>query len=148
MSIRGKRRLASEMNVVPYIDVMLVLLIIFMVTTPLLTTGVEVDLPNAPAQTMDFDEENEPIVLSVQRNGDMFLNVGENPDQALAPGDVTRIAAAIMRERPEAQVAVKGDGNGAYGNVVRGMVLLQRAGAQQVGLLTEDVDNANEKDAG
>jgi len=148
MSIRSKRRLASEINVVPYIDVMLVLLIIFMVTTPLLTTGVEVDLPNAAAETMDFDEENEPIVLTVQRDGGMFLNLGANPDQPLAPDDVTRIAAAIIRERPEAQVAVKGDGNGAYGNVVRGMVLLQRAGAEQVGLLTEDIDDANDNGNG
>jgi TolR protein len=141
MSIRGKRRLASEINVVPYIDVMLVLLIIFMITTPLLTTGVEVDLPQAPAETMDFSEENEPIVLSVTRDGDLYLNVGEDSDAALSPDQVTDIASRVIRARPDAPVAVRGDGAGSYGNVVRGMVLLQRAGAAQVGLLTDGIDD-------
>jgi biopolymer transport protein TolR len=141
MSVRGKRRLASEINVVPYIDVMLVLLIIFMITTPLLTTGVEVDLPQAPAETMDFSEENEPIVLSVTRDGDLYLNVGEDSDAALSPDQVTDIASRVIRARPDAPVAVRGDGAGSYGNVVRGMVLLQRAGAAQVGLLTDGIDD-------
>ncbi len=139
MSMRAKRRLASEINVVPYIDVMLVLLIIFMVTAPLLSTGVEVNLPQAPADTMDFSEENQPIVLSVNESGELYLNIGETPDQPLEPAEVTRIAAAVLRERPDAPVAVRGDGRGDYANVVRGMVLLQNAGAEQVGLLTDDV---------
>lgn len=137
----GKRRLASEINVVPYIDVMLVLLIIFMVTAPLLTTGVEVELPQAPAQTIDFGEENQPIVLSVTSDGSLYLNVGETPDQALSPDEVTSIASRVIQSRPDAPVAVRGDGGGSYGNVVRGMVMLQRAGAQQVGLLTDDIDD-------
>lgn len=141
MGIRGKRRLASEINVVPYIDVMLVLLIIFMVTAPLLTTGVEVDLPQAPAETIDFGEENQPIVLSVTSDGEMYLNVGEDSAAALSPDEVTDIASRVIRARPEAPVAVRGDGGGSYGNVVRGMVLLQRAGAQQVGLLTDGIDD-------
>ncbi len=141
---RGKRRLASEINVVPYIDVMLVLLIIFMVTAPLLTTGVEVDLPQAPAQTIDFGEENQPIVLSVTSDGSLYLNVGSDPDQALSPDEVTATAAKVIQARPDAPVAVRGDGAGSYGNVVRGMVMLQKAGAQQVGLLTDDInDEAN-----
>ncbi|MES1930281.1 TolR protein [Salinisphaera dokdonensis CL-ES53] len=141
MGIRGKRRLASEINVVPYIDVMLVLLIIFMVTAPLLTTGVEVELPQAPAETIDFSEENEPIVLSVTSDGGLYLNVGENTDSALSPEQVTDIASRVIRARPDAPVAVRGDGSGSYGNVVRGMVLLQRAGAEQVGLLTDGIDD-------
>ncbi len=139
MSMRAKRRLASEINVVPYIDVMLVLLIIFMVTAPLLSTGVEVSLPQAPANSMDFTKENQPIVLTVTENGDLYLNIGETPDQPLAPADVTRIAGAVLGERPDAPVAVRGDGAGDYANVVRGMVLLQNAGAAQVGLLTDNV---------
>lgn len=146
MSIRGKRRLASEINVVPYIDVMLVLLIIFMVTAPLLTTGVEVELPQAPAETMDFSQENEPIVLSVTRDGSLFLNVGENSDEPLTPEQVTDIASRVINARPDAPVAVRGDGSGSYGNVVRGMVMLQRAGAQQVGLLTDGMDDSLEPD--
>ncbi|WP_353248968.1 protein TolR [Salinisphaera sp. T31B1] len=141
---RGKRRLANEINVVPYIDVMLVLLIIFMVTAPLLTTGVEVDLPEAPAETIDFGAENQPIVLTVTGDGSLYLNVGENPDQSLDPAQVTSIASRVIQARPDAPVAVRGDGAGSYGNVVRGMVMLQRAGAKQVGLLTDDIsDEAN-----
>jgi biopolymer transport protein TolR len=143
MSIRGKRRLASEINVVPYIDVMLVLLIIFMVTAPLLTTGVEVDLPDASAQVLDT-EDNDPIVLSVTRDGELYLNVGANPDQPLSSDEVTDIASRVIRERPDAPVAVKGDGSGSYGNVVRGMVMLQRAGAEQVGLLTDNIDDSED----
>ncbi|MBS62642.1 protein TolR [Salinisphaera sp.] len=141
MSIRGKRRLASEINVVPYIDVMLVLLIIFMVTAPLLTTGVEVDLPDASAQVLDT-EDNDPIVLSVTQDGQLYLNVGANPDQPLSSDEVTDIASRVIRERPDAPVAVRGDGSGSYGNVVRGMVMLQRAGASQVGLLTDNIDDS------
>ncbi|MES1933046.1 Biopolymer transport protein [Salinisphaera shabanensis T35B1] len=143
MSIRGKRRLASEINVVPYIDVMLVLLIIFMVTAPLLTTGVEVDLPDASAQVLDT-EDNDPIVLSVTRDGELYLNVGANPDQPLSGDEVTDIASRVIRERPDAPVAVKGDGSGSYANVVRGMVMLQRAGAEQVGLLTDNIDDSED----
>jgi biopolymer transport protein TolR len=144
MGIRGKRRLASEINVVPYIDVMLVLLIIFMVTAPLLTTGVEVDLPDAQAQVMDTEEED-PIVLSVTRDGELYLNVGSDPDAPLSGAQVTDIASRIIRERPDAPVAVKGDGAGNYANVVRGMVMLQRAGAEQVGLLTDQIEDAEDE---
>lgn len=134
----GKRRLAHEINVVPYIDVMLVLLIVFMVTAPLLTTGVEVNLPNAPAEPMDFAEENEPIILTVKRNGDMYLNIGANPDEPVSGEQVRRLTATVLERRPRAPVAVRGDTEGAYGNVVRGMVLLQAAGAERVGLLTDN----------
>lgn len=139
MSVRGnKRRLTAEMNVVPYIDVMLVLLIIFMVTAPLLTTGVEVNLPQASAQSMDIDPENEPLILTVKSNGDYHLNVGDNPDQPVSADEVRQLASTVLRRRPEAPVAVRGDTSGQYGNVVRGMVLLQQAGAGQVGLLTDN----------
>lgn len=134
----GKRRLAHEINVVPYIDVMLVLLIIFMVTAPLLTTGVEVNLPRAPAEPMDFAEENEPVILTVKADGRMYLNVGAEPDQPLDAAEVRRLTAAVLERRPDAPIAVRGDTDGAYGNVVRGMVLLQQAGAQRVGLLTDN----------
>lgn len=134
----GKRRLAHEINVVPYIDVMLVLLIIFMVTAPLLTTGVEVNLPNAPAEPMDFAEENEPIVLTVKRDGSMYLNIGANPDQPVTEEQVRKLTASVLQQRPRAPVAVRGDTEGAYGNVMRGMVLLQAAGAERVGLLADN----------
>lgn len=139
MRMRGKRRLNAEINVVPYIDVMLVLLIIFMVTAPLLTNGVEVDLPNAPAETLDV-ENDEAIVLTVTVDGELSLNVGDNPDTPLSPSEVQQIVARVISARPDAPVAVRGDGAGSYGNVVRGMVMLQQAGAERVGLLTDQVE--------
>lgn len=145
MSIRKKRRLTAEINVVPYIDVMLVLLIIFMVTAPLLTTGVDVNLPKAQAKAVDFGPKNQPIVLTIQKDGEMSLNVGQHPDQTLPPAAVRRIVSKIISSRPDAPVAVKADGAGTYANVVQGMVLLQQAGAKQVGLITQNVNKASDK---
>ncbi|MDN5863077.1 MAG: protein TolR [Salinisphaera sp.] len=133
----SKRRLAYEINVVPYIDVMLVLLIIFMVTAPLLTAGVQVNLPNAQAQPMHISPENEPLILTVQADGNLYLNVGENPEQPISPEEVLRLASIVLKQRPQAPVAVRGDEAGDYGDVLRAMVLLQQAGAQRVGLLTD-----------
>ncbi|MDA3920147.1 MAG: protein TolR [Salinisphaera sp.] len=140
MSSRSKRRLAAEINVVPYIDVMLVLLIIFMVTAPLLTTGVKVNLPKAPAKVMQKKDDH-PIVLAIKPNGDMSLNVGESPDKTVSPDQILSTVSKILRSRPDAQVMVRGDGAASYSDVVRGMVILQRAGASQVGLLTDNKDN-------
>lgn len=136
---RGKRRLANEINVVPYIDVMLVLLIIFMVTAPLLTSGVKVDLPHAPAQPLEFDQDNEPLILTVQSDGSLYLNIGPDPKAAITPQDVIKYATIALQKRPERAVAVKGDNAGAYGDVVRAMVLLQQSGAIKVGLLTDNL---------
>lgn len=131
------RRLAHEINVVPYIDVMLVLLIIFMITAPLLTTGVDVDLPSAPAKPLQFSEQNEPLILTVKANGELYLNIGPHPHQPIDAEAVRKYASIALEKRPRRPVAVRGDTDGAYGNVVRGMVLLQQAGASQVGLMTE-----------
>ena len=140
MSIRSKRRLAAEINVVPYIDVMLVLLIIFMVTAPLLTTGVNVNLPKAPAKVMEKKDDH-PVVLTVQPNGDMSLNVGDQPDTPLSSDDISSTVSKVLQARPDAQVMVRGDGSASYSNVIKGMVILQRAGAAQVGLLTDNDDD-------
>ncbi|MGN8159483.1 protein TolR [Salinisphaera sp. RV14] len=147
MRSRKKRRLTAEINVVPYIDVMLVLLIIFMVTAPLLTTGVNVNLPKAPAKVLDMKNDH-PIVLTVTANGDMSLNVGPSPDKPLSPDQITSTVSKVLHERPNAPVAVRGDGSGAYANVVRGMVLLQRAGAGHVGLITNNIDKSKRGSGG
>lgn len=139
MSMRARRRLTSEINVVPYIDVMLVLLIIFMITAPMLTTGVKVDLPDAQAKPMESNDNQQPIVLTVNSNGEMYLNIGETPDQPLEPAAITQIAAKVIEQRPSVPVVVKGAGSGAYANVVQAMVLLQKAGADKVGLLTDNI---------
>ncbi len=141
----SKRRLASDINVVPYIDVMLVLLIIFMVTAPLLTTGVQVNLPQAPAEPMDISEENEPLILTVKANGELYLNIGDNPDRPISADRVEALAARVIEQRPDVPVAVRGDTEGRYGEVVRGMVLLQRAGAARVGLMTDHAEDGEER---
>ncbi len=133
---RAKRRLMGEINVVPYIDVMLVLLIIFMVTAPLLTQGVQVELPEASAENLPPDD-SQPIVVTVNRDGELFLNIGENPDAPLDDELIVALVEKVLRNRPETPVMVKGDEAVDYGSVVRAMTLLQQAGAPSVGLVTE-----------
>ncbi len=135
-----KRRAMSEINVVPYIDVMLVLLIIFMVTAPLLKQGVEVDLPDAPAKALDVNSP-EPIVITVDREGLVFLNVSPTPDSALdADTLVTEVQQALAAEK-DRPVMVRGDRNGVYQNVISVLVNLQQAGIESVGLVTEPGDD-------
>lgn len=136
---RGGRRLMGEINVVPYIDVMLVLLIIFMITAPLLTQGIEVDLPKADAEPLDQQSlrDNEPLILTVTGDGRMFLNIGEDEDTALEARIIVARAAAVMRRAPKTPMLVRADTAVPYGRVVEGMVLLQAAGAERVGFVTE-----------
>jgi biopolymer transport protein TolR len=137
MRRRSRKRFMADINVVPYIDVMLVLLVIFMVTAPLLQQGVEIDLPKVADTQSLPTEEQKPIILSVDRNGVYFLNVAENPRQPLDAERVLARAAEVLRASPRLPVLVKADQRVDYGAVVRAMVLLQRAGAAKVGLLTE-----------
>lgn len=132
-----KRRLAHEINVVPYIDVMLVLLVIFMITAPLLTQGVEVNLPDAASQTLPYDEDNEPIVLSVDAQGQYYLNRGEDPSSPLADDEITRIVSNILKHKPQTSVVVEGDQAVEYARVMQAMSLLQGAGVKQLGFATE-----------
>ena len=131
-----KRRLMGEINVVPYIDVMLVLLIIFMITAPLLTQGVKVDLPKAAAEPLP-PHAQKPMVLSVDREGRLYLNIGANPEAALDENTLAARATAQLRRAPDTQVLVKADSAVAYGRVVQAMVILQHAGAPRVGLVAE-----------
>ena len=133
----ARRRLASEMNVVPYIDVMLVLLVIFMITAPLLTQGVDVDLPDADAARMAFDPNNEPVVLSVDVAGDMYLSVGDNPDAPISRDEVIRIVRTLIERRPNVGIIVEGDGQVPYEAVMRAMAALQTAGARKIGFAAD-----------
>jgi biopolymer transport protein TolR len=135
MSRRRGRKLMGEINVVPYIDVTLVLLIIFMVTAPMLSQGIKVDLPQAAAEPIEPDDL-EPLLLSVDAAGAMYLNLGD-PERALPPDQLLEVASAALRREPNRPVLVKADKAVAYGRVVEGMVLLQQAGAQKVGFVTE-----------
>ncbi len=136
-SSRRRRKLMGEINVVPYIDVMLVLLIIFMVTAPMLSQGIKVDLPQAASEPIP-SERLDPLLLSVDATGAMYLNLG-NPRQSLEPARLLELASAALRREPERPVLVKAHKAVAYGRVVEGMVLLQQAGARKVGFVTEPI---------
>jgi biopolymer transport protein TolR len=126
----------SQINVVPYIDVMLVLLVIFMITTPLLTQGVHVDLPKAAAKPMSA-EQKKPLEVTVDVDGNYYLSVGEHPKQPIDAETLVARVAAVLRNQPKTPVMVRGDQNVPYGKVVFAMVLLQKAGAPSVGLVTK-----------
>ncbi|MDE2221213.1 MAG: protein TolR [Gammaproteobacteria bacterium] len=129
----------GEINVVPYIDVMLVLLIIFMITAPLLTQGIKVELPKAAAEPIDARAVNnlEPLVLSVDARGRLYLNVGANPQLPIDDATVLARATAALRRAPQRVVLVKGDAAVNYGRIVTAMAMLQQAGASKIGFLTE-----------
>ncbi|MEM9172906.1 MAG: protein TolR [Pseudomonadota bacterium] len=134
----NKRRLMGEINVVPYIDVMLVLLIIFMVTAPLLTQGIEVNLPKANAAPLENPGEDvTPIVLSVDAQGALYLNAGEDKERPVDAGEIVRLVGVILKRRPDTKVLIKADTAVSHGRVVDAMVLLQRGGAQSVGIITD-----------
>jgi biopolymer transport protein TolR len=143
-SIKGRRRPMAEINVVPYIDVMLVLLVIFMITAPLLNLGVEVELPKADAEPMETEQNQEPLVVTVLQNGDLYLNAGGDLDgtsSGLIDGDtLVTTVSAIVRRNPEIQVLVGGDERVGYGQVYNVMVLLQKAGVTKVGLMSDPLD--------
>ena len=131
-----RRRMLAEINVVPYIDVMLVLLVIFMVTAPMLMQGVEVDLPDADAAPVK-DQDAEPLIVSINDRGQLFLNIGAGEKQALELATIRQRVAAVLRRTPDKPVLVWGDQKVAYGDVVLVMNALQEAGAPTVGLVTE-----------
>lgn len=130
MEIRSKRRLASEINVVPYIDVMLVLLIIFMVTAPLMTSGVEVELPETDNTQSNQQTDEEPVVLTVDKNGLMYLDVGAKQyDEPLEDAEIIEISSRVVAGSPDKSFYVRADKNVPFGPVLRAMDLLKQAGA-------------------
>ena len=136
MRQRIKKRPMSEINVVPYIDVMLVLLIIFMVTAPLLSQGVKVDLPQAPSSPLPPNEK-EPVIVNVDKDGNYFINYGENQDKPVSADVLVTRVSALLKYQPGIPVLIGGDANVPYGDVVLVMTLLQQAGAPSVGMITD-----------
>ncbi len=134
-SRRRKRKLKAEINVVPYIDVMLVLLIIFMVTAPLLNLGVDIELPQSNAKSMQ--EKKDPVIVSVDRAGNYFLTVEAGSNEAVTAEQLEAKIGAIVRQNPQVPVFVAGDGSANYQKVMDAMVLLQEAGVQRVGLMSQ-----------
>ncbi len=130
-----RKKLMSEINVVPYIDVMLVLLVIFMITAPLLSQGVKVDLPQAAARPVDT-KDTETLVVTITSKGEYYLD-----DRKITPGALSQKVAGTLRLRPQTPVLVRGDHRVPYGDVVKAMTLLQGAGAPSVGLVTQPPRN-------
>ncbi len=137
MAVRNKKRKPmAEINVVPYIDVMLVLLVVFMITAPLLMQGVEVDLPQAPSEPLD-SEQDEPLIVSVKQDGSFYLNLGQDQNAPKPMTQIQDIVGKVLREKPQTPILVWGDHRVPYGEVVGVMTSLQAAGAPSVGLVTE-----------
>ncbi|MBC6903879.1 protein TolR [Saccharophagus sp. K07] len=136
MATPNKRKPMAEINVVPYIDVMLVLLVVFMVTAPLLMQGVKVDLPQAPSAPID-NKEDEPLIVSVKTDGTYYLNLGQDQQAAKPLKEITDTVSKVLRQKPSTPVLVWGDTAVPYGTVVALMTELQAAGAASVGLVTD-----------
>ncbi|MFG1491663.1 protein TolR [Oceanospirillum sp. HFRX-1_2] len=134
---RKPKKLVAEINVVPYIDVMLVLLVIFMVTAPILTQGVKVELPEAVSAPLDVNEDDLPLIVAVKKSGEYFLELGPDKEQSIDPADLSLKVGKITRQNPAVQVLVRGDKNVEYGAVVQLMSVLQQAGARNIGLLSQ-----------
>lgn len=134
---RKPKKLVAEINVVPYIDVMLVLLVIFMITAPVLTQGVQVELPEAVSAPLDIDENELPLIVAVKKSGEYFLELGPDKEQPISPADLSLKVGKITRQNPGVQVLVRGDRHAEYGVVVKLMGVLQQAGARNIGLLSQ-----------
>ena len=143
MMPQQRRKPMSEINVVPYIDVMLVLLVIFMVTAPMLTQGVKGDLPETTSDPIQQDKDVESITVSVDSNGAYYLEVGDDASEPMALDEVRNQVAKILSQRSNGEVLVRGDEYVDYGVVVRLMAELQAAGATGIGLIT-DAPNDNQ----
>ncbi|WP_075178961.1 protein TolR [Neptunomonas phycophila] len=133
---KKKRKLNADINVVPYIDVMMVLLVIFMITAPMLTQGVSVDLPQAASDPVN-DQDQEPVVVTVDKDGAYYINIGGDDTTQVSQEEVSERVEKILNETPNQLLLVRGDKNVSYEKVIGLMALLQQAGAASVGLVTE-----------
>ena len=137
MRILPRNKAIAEINVVPYIDVMLVLLIIFMVTVPLIQQGVEIELPESNSEALPPDTEQEPLIITVDTVGNFFINQGSRANQPLREEILIKEAAALLEQNPYDSVYVRGDRNAPYRYVIQAMVALQKAGSEKIGLVTQ-----------
>lgn len=135
LKVRAPRKLVADINVVPYIDVMLVLLVVFMITAPMMTQGLEVDLPKT--NSSPIQSKNEPVIISVKENGNYFINVGDDRKTSTSLDTVKGHALRIMKHQPDTLFLVEGDQAVPYGKVIALMSALQGAGIGKLGLVTE-----------
>lgn len=134
---RQKKGLVSDINVVPYIDVMLVLLVIFMVTAPMLTSGVTIELPEASTEPLSVETNEEPLIVSVRTSGELFINVGGDETLPVTLGVVKDRVMKVLAARPQTQVQLRGDTKLDYGTLMQVMSALQDAGVVSIGLVAE-----------
>ena len=137
MAKKHKKQM-SDINVVPYIDVMLVLLIIFMVTAPMLTQGVKVDLPQVTSDPIEMQQDQEPLIVSVDSNGAYFMEIGGEQGSPMDLAALQDNVGKILQQNPKVRVLVRGDRHAQYGVVVQLMAAMQDSGVQAVGLITEN----------
>lgn len=132
-----RRKPLSEINVVPYIDVMLVLLVVFMITAPMMTSGVKVDLPDANAEPLVLPKDQQYVIVSVDHNGQYFISSADDKQTPKGLPEIVQAVAALKQAKPDTPVLMEGDERVAYGLVMRMMIALQQAGVNDVGLVTE-----------
>lgn len=137
LSRRNRKRLVSEINVVPYIDVMLVLLVIFMVTAPMLTPGVPIELPEASTEPLPVETDEEPLVVSMNGKGELFINIGGNGETPVTLGTIKDRVMKVLAAKPGTPVQLRGDQGLDYGRVMEVMAALQGVGVTSIGLVAE-----------
>ena len=136
-SRRQRGRLVAEINVVPYIDVMLVLLVTFMVTAPMLTPGVPIDLPQASTEPLPVDSDSEPLVVSMNNEGELFMNLGGDVETPVTLGTIKDRVMKVLAAKPRTPVQLRGDMTLNYGAVMEVMSALQEVGVTSIGLVAE-----------
>ena len=134
---RIRRKAMAEINMVPFIDIMMVLLVTFMVTTPMLNQGVKVELPKTTSEAIPSSEDNEPLIVSIKADGKYFINLGSKEDEAKDLATLVSAIKKVMAAKPGTQVLIQGDARVDYGAVVQLMAGLQQSGVSQVGLVTD-----------
>ncbi|MFU8788332.1 MAG: protein TolR [Methylobacter sp.] len=133
----GRRKPMAEINVVPYIDVTLVLLIIFMITTPMLQTGVEVELPQAESASVESEGDNLPVIVSINAQGHYYITVDDQEPEQIMPEEVSDRVMDVLSKKPKTKVLIGAYKGIDYGAVVTLMAGLKNAGVSSVGLMTK-----------
>ncbi|MRI35313.1 protein TolR [Endozoicomonas sp. OPT23] len=134
---RVRRKPMSEINMVPFIDVMMVMLVVFMISAPMLTQGIKVELPKTSSKPMPLPDDAKTLIVSVQSNGEYFIDVGSDHESASSLDAIRTKVSKILSASPQTQVLIKGDRMVDYGSVVELMSELQKAGVEDVGLITD-----------
>ena len=132
----SRRNLVSDINVVPYIDVMLVLLVIFMISAPLMVQGIEINLPEASSEALPV-KNNEPLIVSITRDGSIFLETESTKNKSISIDEMGNLVATIFENRPGLQVVIRGDSEVKYDRVMKVMAQLQASGASDIGLISQ-----------